>query len=376
MLLASYYVPAVISLKENDNYPFLSAMMRATKSILIDREDPNSRQQAKKDIHRRAHLAKSDSRWHPMLIFPEGTCTNGRSLVMFAVGAFAPGVPVQPVFLRYPFTYQSLAWTKESEGIVSRFTKMLLQFVNWVEIEFLPVYVPDEEEKADPIIYAENVRKYMSKACGVPCTQHTYDDVRLLFLAQKLHVDNTAVKDVVLGDIQKLYHLNYEDAKHLLTKFVDSDRSKTGTLNYLDFCLLFGIPSDSEEMQVLFNMFDTNGDGTVDFKELLIGISQVGTSSSSEQLIRRCFETFDRDGNGSIDFSEFTIIMKKLFPRMNATQIQSFFAEMEKDVDGKLSYGVFSLFLKRNPVYLKLASEGLFRQGGLDSSASDVVQLS
>eukprot|EP01126_Amoeba_proteus_P011350 TRINITY_DN14569_c0_g1_i7.p1 TRINITY_DN14569_c0_g1~~TRINITY_DN14569_c0_g1_i7.p1 ORF type:complete len:153 (+),score=27.84 TRINITY_DN14569_c0_g1_i7:576-1034(+) len=152
MLLASYYVPAVISLKENDNYPFLSAMMRATKSILIDREDPNSRQQAKKDIHRRAHLAKSDSRWHPMLIFPEGTCTNGRSLVMFAVGAFAPGVPVQPVFLRYPFTYQSLAWTKESEGIVSRFTKMLLQFVNWVEIEFLPVYVPDEEEKADPIM--------------------------------------------------------------------------------------------------------------------------------------------------------------------------------------------------------------------------------
>ena len=31
------------------------------------------------------------------------------------------------------------------------------------EVEFLPVYVPSEEEKNDPKLYANNVRSVMSK---------------------------------------------------------------------------------------------------------------------------------------------------------------------------------------------------------------------
>ena len=39
---------------------------------------------------------------------------------------------------------------------------LLCQFVNWLEILWLPVYVPSEEEKADPKLYASNVRKQMA----------------------------------------------------------------------------------------------------------------------------------------------------------------------------------------------------------------------
>lgn len=43
---------------------------------------------------------------------------------------------------------------------------LLCQFVNYIEVKKLPVYHPSEEEKEDPKLYAENVRRLM--ACEVP----------------------------------------------------------------------------------------------------------------------------------------------------------------------------------------------------------------
>ncbi len=37
----------------------------------------------------------------PLLLFPEGTTTNGRYLLPFKTGAFLAGEPVQPVVIRY-----------------------------------------------------------------------------------------------------------------------------------------------------------------------------------------------------------------------------------------------------------------------------------
>ena len=37
----------------------------------------------------------------PLLLFPEGTTTNGRFLLPFKTGAFLAGQPLQPVVLRY-----------------------------------------------------------------------------------------------------------------------------------------------------------------------------------------------------------------------------------------------------------------------------------
>ena len=36
-----------------------------------------------------------------MLLFPEGTCSNGESLLPFSKGAFVPGKPVRPLVLHY-----------------------------------------------------------------------------------------------------------------------------------------------------------------------------------------------------------------------------------------------------------------------------------
>ena len=37
----------------------------------------------------------------PILLFPEGTTTNGQYLLGFRTGSFIAGVPVQPIILKY-----------------------------------------------------------------------------------------------------------------------------------------------------------------------------------------------------------------------------------------------------------------------------------
>ena len=78
--------------------------------MAVSREDPESRQRAKREIIRRAESrvegdnkeeeGEGEGGWPQLMIFPEGSTSNRRALMTFAPGAFNPGKPVQPVLLR------------------------------------------------------------------------------------------------------------------------------------------------------------------------------------------------------------------------------------------------------------------------------------
>ncbi|KAH0684927.1 hypothetical protein KY290_022720 [Solanum tuberosum] len=106
---------------------------------------------------REAHQNKSAP---IMLLFPEGTTTNGDFLLPFKSGAFLSGAPVQPVILRYPYQRLSPAW--DSISGARHVILLLCQFVNYLEATWLPVYYPSQQEKDDPRLYAENVRRLMA----------------------------------------------------------------------------------------------------------------------------------------------------------------------------------------------------------------------
>ncbi|MCL7033217.1 hypothetical protein MKW94_002922 [Papaver nudicaule] len=95
-----------------------------------------------------------------MLLFPEGTTTNGDFLLPFKTGAFIAKAPVLPVILRYPYQRFSPAWDTISG--VRHIVLLLCQFVNHIEVIRLPVYHPSEQEKEDPRLYADNVRKLLA----------------------------------------------------------------------------------------------------------------------------------------------------------------------------------------------------------------------
>ncbi|KAG7020524.1 Lysophospholipid acyltransferase LPEAT1, partial [Cucurbita argyrosperma subsp. argyrosperma] len=91
----------------------------------------------------------------------KGTTTNGEYLLPFKTGAFLSKAPVLPLILRYPYQRFSLAWESMAGG--RHFLLLLCQFVNHLEVIRLPVYVPSQEEKDDPKLYASNIRRFMAK---------------------------------------------------------------------------------------------------------------------------------------------------------------------------------------------------------------------
>jgi lysophosphatidylcholine acyltransferase / lyso-PAF acetyltransferase len=98
-------------------------------------------------------------------------------LLRFKTGAFLAGAPVLPVIIKYdPKDPVSPAW--ESIDAFWHTFLMLANPVHFVTMVELPVYVPSEEEKADPALYAENVRKYMLRVGGFKPSEASLVDSR------------------------------------------------------------------------------------------------------------------------------------------------------------------------------------------------------
>jgi len=110
----------------------------------------------------------------PLCVFPEGTTSNGRHLIHFHKGAFLAGVPVIPVAIRYPFVTFDPAYS--SVGLGYSMCCTLCQFISFMEVTFLPPYVPNAEEKSDAALFAENVKKEISSVLKIPMVEKTYAD--------------------------------------------------------------------------------------------------------------------------------------------------------------------------------------------------------
>ena len=91
-----------------------------------------------------------------------GTTSNGAYMLKFRTGAFLSGSRVVPIYFRYPFKHFSCAFESISTPVF--FFRLLTQFYNALEVDYLDTYVPSEEEKQDPVLFAENVREAIYQA--------------------------------------------------------------------------------------------------------------------------------------------------------------------------------------------------------------------
>lgn len=79
-------------------------------------------------------------RYPLFIVAPEGTTKHRHCLLTFAKGAFATGLPVMPVLLKYRSVRFNPGW-----GIVYtawHFFRVCNQYVNHLEVDVLPIYRP------------------------------------------------------------------------------------------------------------------------------------------------------------------------------------------------------------------------------------------
>mmetsp|Transcript_21379 Transcript_21379/g.19450 ORF Transcript_21379/g.19450 Transcript_21379/m.19450 type:complete len:171 (-) Transcript_21379:22-534(-) len=92
-----------------------------------------------------------------------------------------------------------------------------------------------------------------------------------------------------------------------------------------------------EEIREAFNLFDTDGSGTIDPKELKAAMQSLGFEAKN-QTIYQMIADIDKDGDGSIDFDEFLDMMTaKMSDKDSKEGIQKVFNLFDDDGTGKIS---------------------------------------
>jgi lysophosphatidylcholine acyltransferase/lyso-PAF acetyltransferase len=103
---------------ELNNSFLIRPLIKSFQTVLVNRTDAKSRQDTLDTINNRAQKAISGSGFPQILIFPEGTTTNGSCLISYKVGAFVPGLPVQPVCLNFQFEYLDPSCLYQDQALV------------------------------------------------------------------------------------------------------------------------------------------------------------------------------------------------------------------------------------------------------------------
>ncbi|KAL6518439.1 hypothetical protein OROGR_018941 [Orobanche gracilis] len=92
-----------------------------------------------------------------------------------------------------------------------------------------------------------------------------------------------------------------------------------------------------QEIREAFELFDTDGSGTIDAKELNVAMRALGFEMSEEEITRMIAEV-DKDGSGAIDFDEFCHMMTAKFgERDTKDELMKAFQIIDQDQNGKIS---------------------------------------
>lgn len=94
-----------------------------------------------------------------------------------------------------------------------------------------------------------------------------------------------------------------------------ADTDFSGTVDYTEFIaatLDRQFTENERNMQAAFDIFDVDGSGKIDNKEVmeLLSGDQL-THMASKEAIAAAMKEIDENGDGEIDFEEFKIMMKK-----------------------------------------------------------------
>ncbi|CAG5078978.1 Oidioi.mRNA.OKI2018_I69.PAR.g9139.t1.cds [Oikopleura dioica] len=184
--------------------------MKSCGAIFVDRENRKSRS---KTVHEIIERVQSEQPVPQISLFPEGTVTNGESLVQFKVGAFIPKVPVQPVSITFE-GWNTAAWGHEGLGWYVFYT--LGNFRIKLTYDYLPVVPPLESE--DPISFSRRVRLIFSEHTGLSLSNLSYENVRIHAELEKLGLPFDSM-DVNLGKLMKCLDYKIEDVHVRLQEF-------------------------------------------------------------------------------------------------------------------------------------------------------------
>ncbi|XP_074948529.1 glycerol-3-phosphate acyltransferase 3-like isoform X2 [Phalacrocorax aristotelis] len=135
--------------------------MQTTQHVLFERSEMKDRQLVRKKI--REHTA--DKAKLPILIFPEGTCTNNTSVMMFKKGSFEVGGTIYPVAIKYDPQFGDVFWNSTKYSMMTYIFNVMTSWAIVCNVWYLPPMVKEEEE--DSVHFANRVKAVIAARAGM-----------------------------------------------------------------------------------------------------------------------------------------------------------------------------------------------------------------
>lgn len=339
--------PSIVSAESHDQIPFVGTIIRAMQVIYVDRFSPASRKHAVAEINRKA----SCNDFPRVLLFPEGTTTNGRALISFQLGAFIPGFPVQPVIIRYPHVHFDQSWGTVS--LLKLMFRMFTQFHNFMEVEYLPVIFPLEDKKETPVHLAKRVRHAMSRALNVVQTEHSYGDLMVASKVSEIGVGPASAYMLEMAELERLFRLSIAEALGFLDRFTAMGPDHSGCVNIDNFLLVLGLGRNPFSEKI-FHYIDLEKQGTITFREFVFLSTFILKQPKFHIFCELAFKFCDINSRRFLSKQEVETVMKLVIPDLTEENVCRMFKLLDVDNDNAISWNDFSTCLERNPILIAL----------------------
>ncbi|KAL1484242.1 hypothetical protein MTO96_032688 [Rhipicephalus appendiculatus] len=138
--------------------------------------------------------------------------------------------------------------------------------------------------------------------------------------------------------------LSQEVIKELREAFELFDKDANGKISTKELgnvMRTLGQNPTEAELKDMIAEVDTDGDGTVDFREFLAMMTKKSRSADTVDEIREAFRVFDRDGNGYINATELRHVMTTLGEKLTDEEVDDMMRVADKDGDGRINYEEF-----------------------------------
>eukprot|EP00795_Rhopilema_esculentum_P003249 gene3249-1575_t len=136
-----------------------------------------------------------------------------------------------------------------------------------------------------------------------------------------------------------------DEIRRLGKRFRKLDLDGSGTLSVEEFMSLPELQQNPLVQRVI-EIFDTDGNKEIDFKEFIEGISQFSVKGDKNSKLRFAFQIYDIDQDGYISNGELFQVLKMMVGNnLKEVQLQQIvdktILQFDKDGDGKISFQEF-----------------------------------
>merc|ERR1711934_192128 len=126
--------------------------------------------------------------------------------------------------------------------------------------------------------------------------------------------------------------------------FREFDYDQSGAISTNEFrkvCEGVGFNPTADQLDAMIAELDQDGSGDIDLNEFLVAMQAKLQDAEGEEIVTEAFRMFDMDGSGALDHKEMEVILSNMGEMMSQEDIDALIETVDADGDGEVDLKEF-----------------------------------